>query len=286
MKKRILVTGAGGQLGLSIKKISGDYPDCEFIFTDVAELDITEKKAVGAMLEDCSVDVIINCAAYTAVDRAEAEPEAARRINAEGVEVLSRAAAVAGAAMVHISTDYVFDGTATAPYAEDAPTSPQGVYGITKAEGERLFLRSGCRGAIVRTAWLYSEFGRNFVRTMLSLSLQRDSVSVVCDQLGAPTYATDLARAVMLLVGNGFGPKAEIYHFTDGGECTWNRFAERIFALAAKKCRVEAITTAQYGAPAPRPAYSVLSLEKIKAAGVDVPLWEDSLAKCIELIEK
>ena len=286
MKKRILVTGAGGQLGLSIKKISGDYPACEFVFTDVAELDITDAKAVGAMLERSCIDVIINCAAYTAVDRAESEPEAARCINAEGVEVLSRAAAGAGVAMVHISTDYVFDGTATEPYAEDCPTSPQGVYGITKAEGERLFLRSGCRGAIVRTAWLYSEFGHNFVKTMLSLALQRDSVSVVCDQRGTPTYATDLARAVMLLVLNGFGPKVEIYHFTDGGECTWNRFAERIFALAARKCRVEAITTAQYGAPAPRPAYSVLSLEKIKAAGMDVPVWEDSLAKCMELIEK
>ena len=282
----ILVIGADGQLGMSLKKISGDYPDCDFLFTDVVQLDITDEKAVREVIERSGADVIINCAAYTAVDKAESEPEAARRINALGVGVLADAATRTGAAVVHISTDYVFDGKASEPYAEDAQPHPSSVYGITKAEGERLLLQSGCRGAIVRTAWLYSEFGRNFVKTMLSLASRCDSVSVVCDQRGAPTYATDLARAVMTLVRRGFESGVRIYHFTDEGECTWNRFAERIFALSGKRCRVEAITTEQYGAPAPRPSYSVLSLASIKEAGVRVPKWEDSLAQCIEIIGK
>lgn len=283
---RILVTGGSGQLGLSLKKISGDYPEHVFLFTDVSELDITDSAAVDAMIKRECIDVIVNCAAYTAVDRAEAEPEAARRINAFGAGVLAGAAARSGATLVHISTDYVFDGKADEPYAETASPCPCSVYGATKAEGESLVLASGCRGAIVRTAWLYSEFGRNFVRTMLSLAAVRRSVSVVCDQRGAPTYATDLARAVMTLVGRGLAPTAQIYHFTDEGQCTWNMFAERIFALAGVDCNVEAITTEQYGAAAPRPAYSVLSLDKIKAAGVRVPQWEQSLAECIEIIGK
>lgn len=284
MNGRILVTGAGGQLGLSIKKISGDYPDFDYVFTDVAELDITDLQAVRTLLEEQDIDVIVNCAAYTAVDRAESDMKTATLVNSYGTEVLARAAAVRGAAMVHISTDYVFDGTACRPYGEDAEPNPKSVYGITKAMGERAFAESGCRGAIVRTAWLYSEFGRNFVKTMLELARERSSVCVVCDQRGAPTYATDLARAVMTLVEKGFGSGQTVYHFTDEGQCTWNGFAEEIFRQAEMPCKVIPITTAQYGAAAPRPFYSVLSLDRIRDAGAVTPRWQDSLAECIGII--
>ncbi len=286
MAERILVTGAGGQLGLSLRKIAGEYPSFGFVFADSGELDITDSAAVDAFLTECGAAVVINCAAYTAVDKAETDADAAAAVNTAAVMGLAMAAASHDAALVHISTDYVFDGTAARPYAEDAEPCPMGVYGRTKAEGEREMMRSGCRGAIVRTAWLYSEFGHNFVRTMLSLSSVRDTVSVVCDQTGSPTYATDLARAVMTLVEGGFCGPARIYHFTGEGCCTWSEFAERIFGISGAHCRVLPITSQQYGAPAPRPSYSVLATDRIRAAGVKLRPWRESLEECVKIIER
>lgn len=279
----VLVTGANGQLGSELKRIGFTALD-EVFYTDAGELDITDKKAVQEYVIENGIDTIVNCAAYTAVDRAEEEPEKAALVNTEAVRNLAEVAKREGCLLVHISTDYVFDGTASEPYTEKCLPNPQCVYGRTKFEGERAIKRSGCLAIIIRTAWLYSEFGNNFVKTMLRLAREKGELKVVADQIGTPTYAADLAAAIVKIVTNEFvADRTGVYHFSNEGICSWYDFAREIVAQAGIEASVEALTTAQYPTKAKRPAYSVLDKSKIKKMfEVNVPEWKEALGRMME----
>ncbi len=279
----ILVTGADGQLGSELKKIAFSPLD-EVFFTDVAELDITDKKAVEDYVSRNDIDTIVNCAAYTAVDRAEEEPDRAELINVRAVENLADVAMREGCLLVHVSTDYVFDGMASEAYTEKSVVSPQTVYGCTKLAGERAIKRSGCLAIIIRTAWLYSEFGNNFVKTMLRLAKEKGELNVVSDQVGTPTYAADLAAAIVhVLADDCVAEKTGIYHFSNEGICSWYEFAQEIMRLSGEKCKVNAIAMADYPTKAHRPAYSVLDKTKIKEKfGVSVPEWKEALGRMMK----
>ena len=280
----ILVTGCKGQLGTELQKIAARDTQHQWMFTDVDTLDICNKTAVEACFDEHHIDACINCAAYTAVDKAEDEPELATLINAFAPKVLAEACLRHDALLIHISTDYVFGGDANEPYKVDDPINPQSVYGSTKAEGERLIRESNCNYMIVRTAWLYSSVGKNFVKTMLMLGDTKEEINVVADQKGCPTWAHDLAFAlVALLDKNGKNEVHETFHFTNEGQITWHDFATAIMEIGGKKCKVNPITTDQYPTKAKRPAYSVLDLSKIKAyAEIVIPEWRESLVKCME----
>lgn len=281
---KILVTGANGQLGRSMRKISGDYPHHTFLFTDVPELDITDKRQFGDFTRDNAVQAIVNCAAYTAVDKAETEQELAEKINCQGTMVLGETAKELNIPLVHISTDYVFCGEGCHPLKETDPTAPTGVYGSTKLDGEKALESTGCDVAIIRTAWLYSEFGGNFVKTMLRVANERDTLNVVYDQVGSPTYATDLARALMKVLDNGI-KGLNIYHFSNEGAVSWYDFAKAIFEESNINIIVNPIESDKYPSPVKRPSYSVLSKDKIKSIGVDVPYWRDSLKVCLKALK-
>jgi dTDP-4-dehydrorhamnose reductase len=254
-----------------------------YIFTDVEELDIVSRVAVEAFFEREKVDVVVNCAAYTAVDLAEEEEPIADNINHRAVALLAEACKRHNATLIHISTDYIFDGKASTPYTEESTPAPINTYGLTKWAGEQAVAESGCRAIILRTQWLYSEYGRNFCKTMLSLFTSRDEVRVVADQMGTPTYAGDLAEAICNIIESGKGDKCGIYHYSNRGEISWCDFARAIVEFGGAKCRVSPCTTAEYGARAPRPAYSVLDTSKIcRALGCDIPEWRVSLAECIK----
>ncbi len=282
----ILVTGSKGQLGTELQKIAS--AEQQWFFTDVDTLDICDKAAVEQCFGEHHIDVCINCAAYTAVDKAEDEPELAMLVNAFAPKVLADSCYRHDALLIHISTDYVFGGDAQVPYKVDSPINPQSVYGSTKAEGERLIRESGCNYIIVRTAWLYSSVGKNFVKTMLMLGDTKDEINVVADQKGCPTWAHDLAMALEALLNkNGKNEVHETFHFTNEGQITWHDFATAIMEMGEKNCKVNPITTDQYPTKAKRPAYSVLDLSKIKEfANIEIPYWRDSLAKCIEELKQ
>ena len=284
----ILVTGCKGQLGTELQKIASNDPLHQWLFTDVDTLDICDKAAVEHCFDEHSIEACINCAAYTAVDKAEDEPELATLINAFAPKVLADTCLKRNALLIHISTDYVFGGDANEPYKVDDPINPQSVYGSTKAEGERLIRESGCNYMIVRTAWLYSSVGKNFVKTMLMLGDTKDEINVVADQKGCPTWAYDLAIALVALLNkNGKNEVHETFHFTNEGQITWYDFATTIMEIGGKKCKVNPITTEQYPTKAKRPAYSVLDLSKIKEfAGIVIPEWQESLVKCIEELKR
>jgi len=276
---KILVTGAYGQLGKSLQN-SGLTAD----FTDVDTLDICNGASLEKFVRLNKTDLIVNCAAYTAVDRAEDEAELCRRLNCDAVRNIGEVAAAYGVKVIHISTDYVFDGQATSPYREDAPVAPSSVYGTAKLAGEKALTDVCSDAIIIRTAWLYSETGSNFVRTMLRLGNEREEIGVVADQRGTPTYAADLAAAIIKIIESQRFITG-VYHFTDAGECTWYDFAIKIFELSGLRCRVKALTTAEYPTRASRPAYSVLDKSKIREIyGVEPPLWEDSLKVCLQHI--
>lgn len=279
----ILVTGANGQLGSELKKIGFTALD-EVFFTDLAELDITDYAAIVKFIEQYEIDTIINCAAYTSVDKAEEEPELAAKINTEAVANLAKAAAKADCLLIHVSTDYVFDGTETTPYTEKSKTCPVSVYGKTKLAGERAVINSGCFHIIIRTAWLYSAFGRNFVKTILHLADEKPELNVVSDQIGTPTYAEDLARAITKIMRNEERVEHEgIYHFTNEGVCSWYDFAKEIVRLSGKECKVNPVSTAEYPAKTQRPAYSVLDKTKIrKIFQVETPDWKDALQRMMK----
>ena len=276
----ILITGANGQLGSELRKI-GFSPLDEVFFTDVAELDITDYTAIEKFIQVHEVDTIINCAAYTAVDRAEDEPGPAAEINTQAVANLAKAAQKGDCLLIHISTDYVFDGTATTPYTEKIKTCPVSVYGKTKLAGEEAIIRSGCFYIIIRTAWLYSAFGHNFVKTILRLAGERPEINVVNDQIGTPTYAEDLAKAIVKIMANDDRVEHEgIYHYSNAGVCSWYDFAVEIVRLSGLNCRVNPVTTAEYPTKTHRPAYSVLDKTKIKHTfGVEVPEWQEALRR-------
>ena len=279
----ILITGANGQLGNELRNISGNYINFRFFFTDVAELDITSPDAINVFFKKNSIQAVINCAAYTAVDKAESDEPTAMLINATAVGYLANACNNAGATLIHISTDYVYDGCSCKPYGEDYPAAPVSVYGRTKLAGEKAALKTS-RSAIIRTSWLYSPFGVNFVKTMLRLGKERETLNVVFDQAGTPTYAADLAHAVMEIVkaaeGNNFIPG--IFNYSNEGVCSWYDFAREIMQQASLKCVVLPIETKDYPTPATRPHFSVLNKARIKEAyGLKIPHWKDSLTKCL-----
>ncbi len=279
----ILVTGGNGQLGNSIQKISAKYPEHKFIFTDVPEVDITDLNLLRNLVKKESIGAIINCAAFTAVDKAESCEELAGKINIDGPKNLAIAAHEVGAKLVHISTDYVFGGKNCLPLKESDETAPIGVYGKTKRQGEIEVEKSGCDAIVIRTAWLYSEYGNNFVKTMLRLGKERESLNVVYDQIGTPTYATDLACAIMTLLNKGI-KGFETYHFSNEGVISWFDFTKAIFEIAGYNTKVGAIESFEYPTAAERPAYSVLNKRKIREAGVSVPYWKDSLKECMSIL--
>lgn len=283
----ILVTGANGQLGREMQRLGAVSPN-NYIFTDVAELDVTDAGAVLRAAEQTRAEAIVNCAAYTNVERAEEDEATADLLNRLAPANLAAAAAATGATLIHISTDYVFDGTAHLPYAEQSPTAPLGVYGRTKLAGEQAVAASGCSYLILRTAWLYSAFGNNFLKTMLRLTAERESLSVVFDQIGTPTYAGDLALGIFSVIEGGqLRGNEGLYHFSDEGACSWYDFAVEIAAAVGHdKCRIAPCHTAEYPSKAPRPAYSVLDKSKFKTTfGIEIPHWRESMLYCLKTMQ-
>jgi len=280
---KILITGSNGQLGSEIQVLSATYPLYEFLYTDVNELDITDPLQVSRYFSHNNPDVVINCAAYTAVDKAETDQDTAYLINATAAGNLAVSAAETGAFMVHISTDYVFDGTNHRPYVETDSINPISVYAKTKAAGEKAVLNSACKAVIIRTSWLYSAFGNNFVKTMMKYGGERETMNVVFDQTGTPTYARDLAKAILdSLPLAMLSDSTEIYHYSNEGVSSWYDFAKAIFEISDIKCNLKAICTKEYPLPAVRPFYSVLDKSKIKdKLSVEIPYWKDSLSHCI-----
>ena len=277
----ILVTGANGQLGNEMQVLARENLQHTYFFTDVQELDICDEQAVYAYVSEHKINIIVNCAAYTAVDKAEDNVELCDKLNNIAPGYLARAAQTNGAAMIQVSTDYVFDGTAHIPYTEEEPTCPASVYGSTKLAGEQNVMDHCEKAMVIRTAWLYSIYGNNFVKTMIRLGQERDSLGVIFDQIGTPTYANDLAQAIFAAINKGV--VRGIYHFSDEGVCSWYDFTVAIHRLAGiASCKVKPLHTADYPAKAPRPHYSVLDKTKIKDTfGIEIPHWEESLKRCI-----
>ncbi|WP_276672139.1 dTDP-4-dehydrorhamnose reductase [Chlorobium limicola] len=284
MKMNILVTGGNGQLGSSIRERIVSYPDWRFSFYDLPELDITSEEQVEDAVRRTECGAIINCAAYTAVDKAETDHDPAYRVNRDGAGVLAACAKACGALLVHISTDYVFDGSSCRPYTESDTPAPLGVYGRSKLEGEQLIREIAPSYLIIRTSWLYSLYGQNFLKTMLRLGAERDRLDVVFDQAGTPTCADDLADAILAILAKAEPGKqyAGLYHYSNEGVCSWYDFATAIMRLKQFPCRVRPIESSGYPTPAPRPAYSVLNKGAIKTDwGLDIPHWYDTLADCL-----
>ncbi|NOR74016.1 MAG: dTDP-4-dehydrorhamnose reductase [Draconibacterium sp.] len=283
---KILVTGANGQLGSEIKELEKQFSKYQFLFTDVDILDITNEIAVESFFEKHRPNYIINCAAYTAVDKAETDAEMAEKINSLAPKILAKYSNKIRAKLIQISTDYVFAGDANQPYSESVEVNPQGVYGKTKLQGELNCLKENADTVVIRTSWLYSAFGNNFVKTMLRLGKDRDSLNVVFDQIGTPTYASDLARAILSIIEISEHDSTKfvsgIYHYSNEGVASWFDFAKAIFEIENVQCIVYPVLSDQFPTPAKRPHFSVLNKSKIKYTfGVKVPYWRDSLKECI-----
>ncbi|UWX57943.1 dTDP-4-dehydrorhamnose reductase [Chlorobaculum sp. MV4-Y] len=281
----ILVTGSRGQLGSELQKLQQVHGWREWFFMELPELDITDALTVERVCRDRQIGAIVNCAAYTAVDRAESDAEAAFRVNRDGAAVLASVAVEVGALLLHISTDYVFDGSSNRPYCEDDPVAPCGVYGLSKWEGEEAIRASGCSYIILRTAWLYSVYGQNFVKTMLRLGSERQSIGVVFDQVGSPTWAADLAGAIVSIFGQCDPARSysETFHYSNEGVCSWYDFAKAIMDAEGLPCKVSPIESSDYPTPAKRPHFSVLNKRKIKSTlGLEIPHWHDSLLRMLE----
>lgn len=277
----ILITGCNGQLGNEMQLLEKVNPQHQYFNTDVAQLDITNPKAIEEFVNNNAIDIIVNCAAFTAVDKAESSQELCHLLNAKAPEYLAAAVAKRGGYLVQVSTDYVFDGTNHTPYTEDEATCPNSVYGSTKLEGEKLAMAACANTMIIRTAWLYSTFGNNFVKTMIRLGQEKHELGVIFDQIGTPTYAGDLAAAIMAAINHGIVPG--IYHFSNEGVISWYDFTKAIHRIAGiTSCHVKPLHTTEYPTPAARPHYSVLDKTKIKQTyGIEIPYWEESLEKCV-----
>ena len=275
----ILVTGSNGQLGNEMRVLSVSHPQHTYFFTDVEELDITSSKAVSSFVQSNAIDLIVNCAAYTNVDKAEEDEATAMKINGEALAVLGSQ----GMRVIHISTDYVFSGDEHVPCRETDPVAPRTAYGRTKYEGEKNLLAVCPEAVILRTAWLYSSFGNNFVKTMIRLGKEKEQLGVVFDQIGTPTYAADLAQAIFTVLESPVW-RPGIYHFTNEGVCSWYDFTIAIHSLAGiTKCHVFPISSEEYVYKTPRPHYSVLDKSKFKKTfGVEIPYWVDALSRCME----
>ena len=281
----ILVTGANGQLGHEMQRVAKDSNDT-FVFTDVADgyerLDITDLEAIRRMVSERAIDIIVNCAAYTNVDKAETSQDLANLLNNTAAGNLATAMKETGGTLIHVSTDYVFQGDRNTPCREDWPTNPLGVYGKTKLAGEKSIEATGCRHIIIRTAWLYSQWGKNFVKTMQSLTASHDTLKVVFDQVGTPTFAGDLADVIAHIIKTGQTDKTGIYHFSNEGVCSWYDFAKLICELSGNTCDIQPCYSDEFPSPVQRPHFSVLDKSKLKATfGIKVPYWTDSLKVCI-----
>ena len=289
MNHTILVTGADGQLGREMQIASRGSRN-RFIFTDIAgeheRLDITDPQAIADIVRENNVNVIVNCAAYTNVDKAETDPETANLLNNIAAGNLADAMKAVNGTLIHISTDYVFQGDRNIPCREDWPTEPLGVYGKTKLAGEKSIEATGCASIIIRTAWLYSPFGKNFVKTMRDLTSSRESLKVVFDQVGTPTYAGDLAEAICHIIETGQLDKTGTYHFSNEGVCSWFDFAKAICEMSGNTCDIRPCHSDEFPSPVARPHFSVLDKTRIKQTfGIRIPYWTDSLKRCIEEIE-
>ena len=284
--KKILVTGSKGQLGNELQVAAKNFPQLELVFTDVDELDICNLTAVEEFVQNAGFNAIVNCAAYTAVDKAETDQDLCYKINRDAVRNLAQVAQSNGSKLIHVSTDYVFDGTQHVPYVETDPLCPVSVYGKSKLKGEEQALQNCDHVAIIRTSWLYSAFGNNFVKTMIRLGQERESLNVIFDQVGTPTYAADLAVAILQVL-NAESFVTGIYHFSNEGVCSWYDFAKKIHQLSGVTCKVNPIETKDYPTAAARPHYSVLNKSKIKSTyHIEIPHWEESLIKCVDILQK
>lgn len=281
----ILVTGSNGQLGSEIKAIASCY-DYNFFFTDRNNIDITSKENIRNFCQTNNINVIINCAAYTAVDKAETDIENADLVNRKAVKKLALVSKELNIKLIHISTDYVFDGRNFKPYKEEFQTNPQGVYGKTKLDGENEIRDINPKNSIiVRTSWVYSSFGNNFVKTMLRLGKEKESLGVIFDQVGTPTYAKDLAKVILDIIPQITNEKVEIYNYSNEGVLSWYDFAKEIMKMAKLNCKINPIETFQYPTPAKRPHFSLLNKSKIKSTfGIEIPYWKDSLDECLKIM--
>lgn len=285
MRKKILVTGANGQLGMELQQLAKAYPLFEFIFTTREEMPLDNADAISTFIAKHQPQYFVNCAAHTAVDKAESEKELAYQINAEAPGIIAKACKENNVQLIHISTDYVFNGTGTAPYKESDATDPVNLYGDSKLHGEIKVKEFNPEAIIIRTAWVYSEFGKNFVKTMLRLMSDKDEINVVGDQSGTPTYAADLAETILQIISSQQWTPG-IYHFSNEGNITWYDFAVAIKDLSGSSCKVNPISASQYPTPAKRPGYSVLDKTKIKETfGITIPQWRDSLTVCLDKIK-
>ena len=286
----ILVTGSNGQLGSEIKDLVTNYKDFNFFFRDLPELNICDAEALNTFIFNQNIYAVINCAAYTAVDQAEEDVEIAEQVNSIGVLNLVNALKKVNGKLIHISTDYVFDGNHFSPYKESDPVSPVGVYGETKRAGELVILNSSIDALVIRTSWLYSAYGNNFVKTMLKLGHERDELGVIFDQVGTPTYASDLAKTCLDILldksSENISMNGKIYHYSNEGVTSWYDFAKAIMELGSIDCKVRPIETKDYPTPAKRPHFSVLNKTKIKKDfNIEIPYWRDSLDKCVEKLK-
>ena len=285
-EKTILVTGSGGQLGMEIWKLSEQYPSYKFLFTTKEDLPVNDLKSLKNFFANQQIDYCINCAAYTAVDKAESEKEKSFSINADAAGSLAVICKAHQAQLIHISTDYVFDGTSSIAYKEDDKVSPINVYGLSKLKGEELVLNNNSSAVIIRTSWVYSSFGNNFVKTMFRLLNEKESIKVVDDQYGCPTYAADLATVIMKIVDRKDKASiAGIFNYCNAGVTSWYDFAQEIKKIINSKCIIKPIPSEQYPTPARRPQYSVLDTIKIKETfNISIPHWKDSLHSCLTLV--
>lgn len=282
--KNILITGSKGQLGNEMREAANQYPSFNYIYTDIEELDICDKTALSDFVKTNNVNTIVNCAAYTAVDKAENDVELCYKINCEAVRNIGEVANENNINVVHVSTDYVFDGSNNIPYTEDMAVCPTSVYGKSKLAGEKALFDNCNKAVVIRTSWLYSSFGNNFVKTMIKLGRERDTLGVIFDQVGTPTYAADLADCILKIIQHE-NFTTGIYHFSNEGVCSWYDFTKTIHRLAGISCDVRPIETKEYPTPTPRPHYSVLNKNKIKANyDIIIPHWEESLVKCLNKI--
>ena len=288
---KVLITGSYGQLGSEIRDLASGYENLECVFKDLPELDICDTEMLTTFIIDQHINAVINCAAYTAVDKAEENPEIAVQVNVKGVLNLVNTLEKVDGKLIHISTDYVFDGNHSQPYKESDPVSPVGVYGETKRAGELAVIKADIDGIVIRTSWLYSAYGNNFVKTMLRLGNERDELGVIFDQVGTPTNASDLAKTCLDILSNKttekISAKGKIYHFSNEGVASWYDFAIAIMDLGKVDCHLKPIETKDYPTPAKRPHFSVLNKTKIKTDfEVEIPYWRDSLAVCVSKLNK